>query len=375
MPTTTRRAFKLIAIDLHYNMDDYFANQVRGWERYGWRQMVRVQEDAIWEKYRNQFAPKNGPMETPHQSITWDISTAYLNDAHGLRALEDDFAGKVLEVLQQSTRPGEELYALDWQHRCYFFDPRYGVANADKQYWAVPFVPTYDPYVFLASDFRFGIISDWHLKTMCIFGQELLDGFQKAAPKILSKPSWSSAQRSAMEKEWEARGWMRLQYELKDEVWDKFNSRFEFWDRFHSNPPIGIREPTPSVTWDIAAISDGDTALHEKTSLLLLEALKKATPRGEVLYSLDAVRAYENYTFDPHRLTSAARDSWALPLLPLEHYSVFLAVDFCFGLFGNPREKTICVFGEDLLSTIQSWDVGVRIRRDGRPHTRGSKPF
>lgn len=101
-----------------------------------------------------------------------------------------------------------------------------------------------------------------------------------------------------------------------------------------------------------------------------MTALQKVTSPGERLFALDALHWYEQYTFEPHRLGSADRDAWALAVLPHGNYTILFAPDFRFGVFGNPLEKTFCVFGQELLDSLPNGvpaDFGRVLRKDGVP--------
>jgi len=48
------------------------------------------------------------------------------------------------------------LYALDWQHPCYWLYPHASFDADDEDAWLVPVLPNGDYYIFLAEDFSFG---------------------------------------------------------------------------------------------------------------------------------------------------------------------------------------------------------------------------
>ena len=52
--------------------------------------------------------------------------------------------------------------------------------------------------------------------------------------------------------------------------------------------------------------------------------------------------------------TLQGRESWRIPVLPDGDYSIFLAADFRFGIFGHPWEGTWCVFGTKLLAAFET---------------------
>src|SRR5262249_45414180 len=130
-----------------------------------------------------------------------------------------------------------------------------------------------------------------------------------------------------------------------------------------------IVEPTPSLTWALAVAPGRHEAEEADLTLKVLTGLQGATRPGERLFALDSLHWYGHYTFDPHRLASAGRDSWALPVYPDGNYTILLTEDFRFGVFGNPLEKTFCIFGQELLGAIGNHlplVFGKVVRRDGK---------
>ena len=92
------------------------------------------------------------------------------------------------------TEPGERLYALDWQHAAFLFDPRKDeeqrpVTQVDEngEEWdaAFPFYyPDGDYYFFLDESFRFGYLGHPWRKEIWVFGEELLPEIEKIAPGL-----------------------------------------------------------------------------------------------------------------------------------------------------------------------------------------------
>jgi hypothetical protein len=365
-------AFGLVAIHPYSHMDDVREKILRSLEQIGWRAMSRGQTDQEWDRYVQAFgcpAGGNG-LTTPAPSVTWDIAPIYLRTGEYLRQMEADLTLKALDALKKCTRPGEELLVLDWQHTCYFFNPHGGVMDANPSAWAKPVLPNGDHYIFLAQDYRFGIIGNCCDVTMCVFGQDLLAAFQESMPSIFNRTTWSFEQRRDMERCWADHGWKRLTTEEKDEVWEQFDSKFEFYQRRLNLQFPTIRGPAPSRTWDVVSAPAPQEADVAELTLKILTALQRATRPGERLYALDFPHWYEHYTFDPHTLTSASRDCWALPVYSDDIFTIFLAPDFRFGVVGNPVERTLCIYGEDLLAALGNdlpRMLGNMVRKDGTP--------
>lgn len=58
-----------------------------------------------------------------------------------------------LKLFEQVSKPGERLYALDWQHECYDFDPRQAMDRNEFDEWIIPIFPNGEYYIFLTKDF------------------------------------------------------------------------------------------------------------------------------------------------------------------------------------------------------------------------------
>ena len=91
------------------------------------------------------------------------------------------------------TEPGQRLYALDWQHSGFLFDPRAdeeqkSVRQEDVsgESWAsFPFYyPDGDYYFFLDEDFRFGYLGHPWRQEIWVFGEKLLPEIARIAPGL-----------------------------------------------------------------------------------------------------------------------------------------------------------------------------------------------
>lgn len=129
-------------------------------------------------------------------------------------------------------------------------------------------------------------------------------------------------------------------------------------------------EPSPSVTWDLAATfrrptraSDpGLTRFLVSSSVdedavngLGLAALRDCVPRGDWVFALDW--QHTSYRFWPHR--AGPLEDWPITVYPDGDYYLFLAPDFSFGTLGHPWEKTLCVFGQPLIDAVHRHNDGI----------------
>jgi hypothetical protein len=367
-----REAFGLVAVSGETVRQDAEAARARRLERLGWRRLAGEQEDETWARYAARFGyPAGGGFRTPTPSVTWDISPIYLRSGEEFAGLEEDLARKVLTAFRVCTPAGQELYALDWNHPCYSLDPHGVVAEAGES-WAVPVLPNGDHYIFLAPDFRFGVIGDCVEQTICVYGQPLLDALATDAPLVFRKPALTAEERQARREDWVGLGWRRLSCDERDEYRDGFYETFRFSPHARQDNGSCFREPCPSLVWDISevlqAVGQERESMAAELTLEVLAAFRRATPPGETLLAIDVLRFHEHYAFDPYRLASAAHEQWAHPVLPDDNFSVFLARDYRFGLVGDPVRRTLCVFGWPLLDVFVAdlpGCLGSVVRRDG----------
>ena len=105
----------------------------------------------------------------------------------------EQMAPAVKKALLNAAAPGERLYAMDWYHCAFLYDPRKeeeqkNVKEADgdgKFRAAFPFYyPDGDYYFFLDESFRFGYLGHPWRKEIWVFGAELLPEIEKIAPSL-----------------------------------------------------------------------------------------------------------------------------------------------------------------------------------------------
>ncbi len=131
--------------------------------------------------------------------------------------------------------------------------------------------------------------------------------------------------------------WEELSRTEYDAVWDRFERRFEFRPSIYESDWPGIREPAPSVTFDISGFYRRDPraseAMEWDLNLCVLEALRRCTGPSRWLYALDW--QHDAYRFYPHRrFEHSDPRAWLVPVLPDGDYYIFLAEGFEFGIFG-----------------------------------------
>ncbi|MBO6141052.1 MAG: DUF2716 domain-containing protein [Ruminococcus sp.] len=95
------------------------------------------------------------------------------------------------DVFVRITKEGKKIYALDWQHSAYFYDPRdhSGQNNCtvkDKRYaggeynaYFPEFYPDGDYYFFIEEDFEFGYLGHPWRQEIWVFGSRLMQEIEQ----------------------------------------------------------------------------------------------------------------------------------------------------------------------------------------------------
>jgi hypothetical protein len=152
-----------------------------------------------------------------------------------------------------------------------------------------------------------------------------------------------------------------------DRVWAAFESSFGFRAGTSADAWPAIREPTPSVTFDLGSIDEGPrlAAARDAINSEALRCFVWALPHSEQMIVLDW--QHPAHLFRPAVQAVTEQPEWPVTIYPNGDYYAFITADLTEGTFGHPWEQTLCVFGERLIgslaATLAVW-LPV-IRRDG----------
>ena len=154
-----------------------------------WVPLSKAEEDAAWEHF---FADLHFPMgqhagKEPAPSVTYSIAHAFNAGMDARVSLEDELDDKILITLKHCVPLDGRVYALDWQHMCYWFYPHRMAESGSWDAWKVPVLPDGDFYVFLAEDWSFCIFGDCINLTICIYGRCLLDTLAANLPALFTR--------------------------------------------------------------------------------------------------------------------------------------------------------------------------------------------
>ena len=151
----------------------------------------RVHEDLRFRpdsKYRgHSLLPWRRPFRLPRP---WAVYALDEGSQEQIGQTKDAVKRCLLAV----TRPGERLYALDWNHCAFLYDPRKDEEQRPEEQtdengetWtpAFPFYyPDGDYYFFLDEAFRFGYLGHPWRKEIWVFGERLLPEIARIAPAL-----------------------------------------------------------------------------------------------------------------------------------------------------------------------------------------------
>jgi len=151
--------------------------------------------DAVRLAFQERFSFKPSityypAVEEPEDSVTWyvgDIGDTYqLQRRRDLPA--DHRVQRIQRVIQRGlracARPGEPLFAIDWFHQGYRFDP-FRVGGAGQPAWPGPVCRAGDYHKLLPADLRLGTFYHPWEESLCVFGPELLAEVEEELTEIL----------------------------------------------------------------------------------------------------------------------------------------------------------------------------------------------
>lgn len=162
--------------------------------------------------------------------------------------------------------------------------------------------------------------------------------------------------------------WSELSSADNEATWKAFEHRHGF--RADTSPGgwPAIREPEPSVTFDLSVIEDGPRrgSAYDAINAEALRCFVWALGDVDELLVLDW--QHPAYRFRPAAQALTWESDWRVPVYPDGDYYAFLTPDLREGTFGHPWEGTLCVIGHRLGDTLgrslSTWLP--TLRRDGR---------
>jgi hypothetical protein len=144
----------------------------------------------VWDKVYKEFEFEPSTSTFPSFKVatpfvTYDISQ-YVDLQHEFD-IYDDLEEKALTTFKKITAHDEYIYALDWQHESYLMNPNLEFHKDEFDEWLIPIFPNGDYYFFTQKDFRWGYLGHPWERTITVFGQEIIDVFEKSKPRMFDR--------------------------------------------------------------------------------------------------------------------------------------------------------------------------------------------
>ena len=147
----------------------------------------------IWDRVYSQLSFSPSAQYKGHSfAVPLPFSIKGPHSVYAIESLTDDridlLNTTMQEIFIRITAPGQRLYALDWQHSAFLYDPRdpsqqksTRVKNArypDGEYFAFfpSIYPDGDYYFFIEENFAFGCLGHPWRQELWLFGPDLLKG-------------------------------------------------------------------------------------------------------------------------------------------------------------------------------------------------------
>jgi hypothetical protein len=137
----------------------------------------------VWSRFDDRFkfraavAPDGWPaILEPSPSLTFDLSV--IADGPQRGAAYDAINAEALRAFVWALPDVDRWLALDWQHPAYWFRPG-ALALTWKADWSIPVYPDGDYFSFLVTDMTCGTFGHPWEKTLCVFGEPLVETLGK----------------------------------------------------------------------------------------------------------------------------------------------------------------------------------------------------
>ncbi|MNK75978.1 hypothetical protein D3C87_955330 [compost metagenome] len=167
-----------------------------------WEILEDTEQDYVWQFiHKNfEFHPRYNRNDTsipflklpkPYHIYDMHLFTAYLKD-NSVTTDEDfynTFDQIITSIFIKCMGTSEFIYALDWQHTCFKYNPKSPekmpreLEMEDFKVYLPDFYPDGDYYFFIASDFSWGYFTHRWVQELWLFGEKLLSEI-KNVPSI-----------------------------------------------------------------------------------------------------------------------------------------------------------------------------------------------
>jgi hypothetical protein len=160
-----------------------------------WTKISNVDKDKIWDRFYNDFSFRPSvykhdwpSIKTDKTILKFDIKNLWGDSYSDI--IYTDFIQKAIDAFIEITNPDDSIIALDWQHECFYIDPRQLtpdiMTDDETSIPIISFIPDGDYYIFITKDFEniwFG--HPWE-KSITIIGDRLMKAFNNHRPLLLT---------------------------------------------------------------------------------------------------------------------------------------------------------------------------------------------
>ncbi|QZT40841.1 DUF2716 domain-containing protein [Bacillus amyloliquefaciens] len=154
-----------------------------------WR-LSEEETERLWRRVNRAVKWKPGSIfasiKPPKPFQIFDVSQGF-NNEKGRIGFQEDAEVQLLKAFQSCTLKHEFMYALDWQHECYLFNPHVPIDKDEFGEWLVPVIPNGDYGCFIHQEFQWGLLGDPRQQTITIFGSPLIRAIERNAPVLFQK--------------------------------------------------------------------------------------------------------------------------------------------------------------------------------------------
>jgi hypothetical protein len=149
--------------------------------------------------------------------------------------------------------------------------------------------------------------------------------------------------------------WQQLDDDAHITAWDRFYAIYKF-DRSPGLTEPVIRDPTPSITFDLGDIGSGSSyaAAVEAINAEAMRCFVSVLRDVDHLLVLGWQHQSFRLDFQQEAVDMTPRE-WVNgypTVYPDGHYHAFLTSDLSEGTFGHPWEPSLCIIGERLVETL-----------------------
>lgn len=165
--------------------------------------------------------------------------------------------------------------------------------------------------------------------------------------------------------------WRRLRDDENDAAWDDFDRRFGFAPS-GGRPARSIREPAPSVTFDLSGLRSAGGLGYADAAIGSVEASARRAflaAFGEDVELLVLDWQHHGYRLSPAVPAAGPDDLPPIPtVVPDGDYYIYATPDLSEGTFGHPWENSLCVFGSRMArilgAELRTWLPVMREQQD-----------